>query len=81
MGRSNERDRYTSLSANRATSTLDYTVNESLVTKRPGLGSIIPLSKQSNRWEEDNYGSIRPKRMFIISDNGLVSFDSVKASH
>lgn len=56
---------------------MDYNVNDTLVRKGSNK-MVIPLDKQSTRWEEDNYGSIRPKRM-LMHESSVDSYDSVRA--
>lgn len=56
----------------------DYQINDKLVTRR--TDGLVSLSKQSRRWNEDPYGSVKLKSQFQMqSESGLTSYDSVKA--
>ena len=72
------RDRDFSYLVNKNTVFADYQINEKLVTRK--YGGCVSLEKQSRRWEQDPYGSLKIKNsMLAQSAPGLETYDQVKA--
>lgn len=64
---------------NRNTVLTDYVISEKLVKRN--YDGCVSLDKQSRRWEEDPYGSVKIKTQFQTrSSPGLQTFDQLKAS-
>ncbi len=55
---------------------MDYEIKDSQTRKN--LNSYVALEKQSSRWIEDSFGSVKC-RIKLVSEEGLTTFDSLKS--